>query len=610
MCGIAGVVGTGAGFSRPGAVERMVGVMRRRGPDGSGIEQWADAVLGHRRLAILDLSGRAGQPMLLPDRSVGVVFNGAIYNFVELREELRAGGHRFGNDSDTEVLLHGYVAWGVEALVRRLSGMFAFGLWDDRTRELFLVRDRLGVKPLLYCESAGELAFASTAGALRSAGHGSGLDAQMVADYLEWGVVPEQRSIWQGIAKLPPATVLRWHAGRSTQTRYWAPPLARPAGSISFADAVDETERLLLSAVRRRTRADVPIGALLSGGVDSALVCWALKEVGSEVTAFTFSTPGQPEDESAAARATAQELDISLETLVASASSDDWSDLLEAYSEPFACASALGMLRLAKSARNSVTVLLTGDGGDDVFLGYPHHRFLYLAGRLAGYLPGPAARALHAAGISPAEGWAKGARNFGGYLAGGLPAFLRVRGSYRMLRSHGVLGTRLAGIVPATQQLPPRPGSGRTLLPDYLEFAREHQFVAEYLAKVDGATMYHSLEARSPFLDHELWEFAASLPFEVRLRNGELKAVLREIARRRIGPRVATGAKRGFEVPVGARLAGEWRDRTRALFAMPLLREQGWLDSRPLLSMLDGRGRPPVEVWYVAVLESWLRQQD
>jgi asparagine synthase (glutamine-hydrolysing) len=179
-----------------------------------------------------------------------------------------------------------------------------------------------------------------------------------------------------------------------------------------------------------------------------------------------------------------------------------------------------------------------------------------------------------------------------------------------MLRSHGVLGTRLAGIVPATQQLPPRPGSGRTLLPDYLEFAREHQFVAEYLAKVDGATMYHSLEARSPFLDHELWEFAASLPFEVRLRNGELKAVLREIARRRIGPRVATGAKRGFEVPVGARLAGEWRDRTRALFAMPLLREQGWLDSRPLLSMLDGRGRPPVEVWYVAVLESWLRQQD
>lgn len=608
MCGITGLTSRQPADRDAHAVESMSNALRRRGPDGEGSALWETAALGHRRLAILDLSDRGRQPMVSEDGTVGLVFNGAIYNFAELRRELTTHGFGFRSDTDTEVLLHGYRHWGIDELTRRISGMFAFALWDDRSRELFLVRDRLGVKPLLYAMQGGTLAFASTARALRAAGFGGPLDEQAVMDFLEWGVVPEQRSIYRGVEKLPPATIGRWKDGRLETRCYWTPPTA-PARRGSFEDAVEQAEHLILSAVRKRTRADVPIGALLSGGIDSALVCWALRQVGSDISAYTFAAPGEPEDESNGARLTAQEIGIPLTVLEAEAPGDEWSDLTDAYAEPFACGSALGMLRLSAAARGAVTVLLTGDGGDDVFLGYPHHRSLSTAQRLAGMLPVPLARLGLGAGLRPpAAGPARRARNYAGYVAGGLGAFLRVRNSARRFGSHGLLGPRLRDLRPQSQTAVIVPGSGRRILDDYLGFALQHQFVAEYLAKVDGATMYHGLEARSPFLDHELWEFAAALPYPVRLHGGSLKAVLREIARRRISPRVAAGPKRGFEVPIAAWLRGKWQGRVTELLEDSHLSSGGWLDGRRLLAQTRRGEFPGSQLWYAVVLENWLRR--
>ena len=608
MCGIAGFASTGPLNGRDHGVEAMTADLHRRGPDGTGFSNWPAAVLGHRRLAIIDLSERGRQPMVSEDGAIGLVFNGAIYNFVELRNELEAAGCRFQSDTDTEVLLHGYRVWGIRELTRRCSGMFAYAIWDERSGELFLVRDRLGVKPLLYAVRQDGLAFASTARALRAAGLAGAINDQAVIDFLEWGVVPEQQSIYAGIEKLPPATIARWHEGRLDLHRYWHPPTADRREVLTFQDAVDRTEELLLASARRRTRADVPIGALLSGGIDSALVCWALREAGSSVQAYTFAAPGEPEDETADARRCADELGIPLVVLKTDAAETDWDDLSTAYAEPFACASALGMLRLSKAAREAVTVLITGDGGDDVFLGYPHHRFLHSAQRIARGTPEAVARMAQGSGLT-SSGPGRRMRNFASYLTGGLGAFLQVRNSARYFETEGLLGARLRGSIPASRTVAPVPGSGRTVLDDYLEYAREHQFVAEYLAKVDGSTMHYALEARSPFLDHELWEFGASLPYSIRLRGGLQKAVLREIARRRISERVAAGRKRGFEVPIQSWMSGRWRQRIEELLQSPALTAGGWLDGEAILKRVRQGSMPGTQLWYAVVLESWLRRE-
>jgi asparagine synthase (glutamine-hydrolysing) len=610
MCGIAGIVSCDPVSDGNVAVRTMTDMLQRRGPDGHGLCSWNTAILGHRRLAIIDLSELGGQPMLSTDEATGVVFNGAIYNFRELRADLERCGYVFRSTTDTEVLVHGYREWGIEGLVDRLCGMFAFAVYDDRSDDLFLVRDRLGVKPLLFAIRGDELAFASTVQALRSAGYGDAIDAQAVADFLEWGFVPEERSIYAGIRKLPPATILHWRRGQCRQWRYWSPRQSFD-DAIGFEEAVTETERRLLTAVDRRTFADVPIGALLSGGIDSALICWALRECGANVNAFTFSAPHHAEDEAGDACLTAKELSIPVHVLETGSSDDEWLELMQAFAEPFACGSALGMLRLSRTVRENAVVLLTGDGGDDAFLGYSQHRHLLAAERLAHWIPKPVARlGARSPEVASASGIVKRGRNFISYTTGGIGSFLRVRSSFRFFHSSGMLGPRLRDLLPSSQSLPVVPGAGRSVLRDYLEYDREHQFVSEYLTKVDGATMHHGLEARSPFLDHELWDFAASLPYAVRLHNGQPKAILRAIARRRISARLAAGRKRGFEVPIAAWLRDRWASRARRLLDGGALLSNGWLDTRNLWAEFTTGRVPGTIVWNAVVLAQWLESHE
>lgn len=582
--------------------------------------------------------------MLSPDCSIGIVFNGAIYNFRSLRNDLEALGYQFKSQTDTEVLVHGYREWGIAGLVSRIEGMFAFGIWDDVARKLFLVRDRLGVKPLVFASRGKQLAFASTVSALRAGGFANEIDEQAVADYLEFGFVTEARTIYANAARVPAASILEWSEQGTTVTQYWQPPSLLSSGSTApdFSEAVEETERLLLRAVEKRLFADVPVGSLLSGGVDSSLVCWALSQLGADITAYTVGTPLDPADETADAQATAAQLGIRHKIIDISATDDPGiSDLVTAYAEPFACSSALGMLGVSRAVAGEATVLLTGDGGDDVFLGYPEHRHLWFAERLARSSPHQAAELwqrwrekdrsdnlqivdrsdkLNSNDklnlVGPAQFGHRQFRRLGSFLdyaSGGLGAVTNAHDGLPAYRQHGVLGERLLNYTVDQRRIAWSPDSGREVLSNYLDYDRQTRFVSEFLTKVDGATMHHGLEARSPFLDRDLWEFAAALPFDLRLRHGRLKAVLRELARRKLGARVANGRKRGFTIPVERWITGRWRGEVEAMFRDSLLEREGWIRSGPALQWLDQSaqtGRAPKQLWYLFVLEAWLRKNQ
>ncbi len=614
MCGIAGIAGIADRLEAEARVRRMTTALAHRGPDGVGLESWPTAVLGHRRLAIFDLSEAGRQPMLSPDKSLGIVFNGAIYNFRELRAELEAKGYSFKSRTDTEVLIHGYDAWGMTGLVQRLRGMFAFGLWDERARKLFLVRDRLGVKPLVYAAHDGEIIFASTVRALLACGFKGELDEEAVAEFLEFGYVTDSRAIYRGVSKVAAATIIEWSDGIIKTQEYWTPPVVSDATAPSFDEAVEETERLFVRAVEKRLYADVPVGALLSGGVDSSLVCWAIRQAGGDVTAYTIGTPGDEWDETADARATAQSLGINHRVLeLSAADAPGVEELATAYAEPFACASALGMLRVSRAVATEATVLLTGDGGDDVFLGYPEHRHLWLAEKLARAIPQAAARGWLAVRESfPRFGPLRRAASFADYTTGGLGAVAAAHDGLPMYRQNGMLGERLQDASVTQRKTAWSHDSARQVLSEFLLHDRRGRFVGEYLPKVDGATMLYALEARSPFLDQELWEFAAALPFDLRLRHGQLKAILRELARRKVGERVARGRKRGFSIPVQRWIAGRWRAPLEEALRNSLLEQEGWIRTEPTLLQLEKAARAgfaPKQLWYIYVLESWLQRE-
>ena len=614
MCGIAGLAGFTNRDEARYRVRQMMSTLTRRGPDAEGLEVWNGAVLGHRRLSIYDLSELGRQPMLSPDSSIGIIFNGAIYNFRELRVKLEVEGYRFKSQTDTEVLVHGYDAWGLDGMLHKLRGMFAFALWDDRKQTLFLVRDRLGVKPLVYSSRNGQIAFASTVRALRVGGFADEIEDLAIADYLEFGYVTDQRTIYRGAQKVAAASVVEWSEGRLKTREYWRPPTPSST-QPSFAEAVEEAERLFVRAVEKRLFADVPVGALLSGGIDSSLVCWAIQHLGGDITAFTVGTSGDPSDETGDATETAKSLGIRHQVLQLSGDSEpNIDDLVSAFAEPFACASALGMLRVSKAVRDSATVLLTGDGGDDVFLGYPEHRHLWIAQRLARSLPGVLASGWRANRERiPQVGSLKRLSSFLNYSTGGLGAVACAHDGLPSYERYGMLGERLSGVSVSQRDIDWSNESGRNVLSEFLEYDRGNRFVGEYMTKVDGAAMFHSLEARSPFLDQDLWEFACSLSFELRLHGGRLKSVLRSIARQRLGERVARGRKRGFTVPVQRWLVGRWRNAFVELMQTSIMDQEGWINSRSVLNQLAvsaEKGWAPNQLWYIFVLESWLRHEQ
>lgn len=603
MCGIAGWAGP-TQEDAPAQLAAMLGCLVHRGPDQEGKAEGEGWGLGARRLAILDLA-TGGQPVRSEDGAVVAVFNGEIYNFVELRAGLAARGHRFRSTGDTEVLVHLWEEEG-ERLPEFLRGMFALALVDTRRRVLFLARDRLGKKPLYVAFQGKTLWFASELKSLRAGcPELQGVDQDALASFLAFGFVPEGECILPGVRKLPPAHrgVFQLQEGRWRQERYWALELSgdlRP----TRRQAVAEVRQRLAEAVRLRLRADVPVAVFLSGGIDSGLVAAlaSAAKPGLEVLTVGY---GRPDQDLRNARRTAHRLGLAVTEVDVDPRQGAalLPQLAEIYDEPLADPSAIPTLLVSRAARAFAPVVLNGDGGDEVFAGYRRHQ----AARLA-TLPGVAmARPLWERW--PGRGWG---RRFAAALASGEHPYLHW-GPVK-------LGPQGAAAALGTQ--PRLPATLMELLSEYASAPLPQQLRAldlffflpgDLLVKMDRATMATSLEARSPLLDQELAEYAGRLHPSLLFGTARTKPLLRAAARGVLPEVVRRAPKRGFEVPLAAWLAGPWAEEVRVVFEDPaaalrqVVSSQGLAPWRQWQRHADPQ-RASRAVFTLLTLEHWLRR--
>lgn len=585
MCGICGEFRFDDRAASGATLERMSDVLAPRGPDGSGALVRGGVGLAHRRLAIFDLSERGQQPMTDPDLGLSLVFNGAIYNYRELRDELRAQGYRFFSDSDSEVLLKAFHAWGEDCL-ERLHGMFAFALWDRERERLTLARDPLGIKPLYLSETAGALRFASTLPALLAAGDvDTELDPEGVHHYMSFhAVVPAPRTVLRGVRKLPPGNVLTLERGGARKQRsYWE---LRFEPSMADVDAVEARELVLASlrtAVRRRAVADVPVGVLLSGGVDSSLLVGLLAEGGQQgLRTFSIgfeSVGGEEGDEFRwsdliAERFATEHTRLRID---GGATLDALPDCIQAMSEPMVSHDVIGFFLLSREVARHVKVVQSGQGADEVFGGY--HWYPPLLDDESG--PGDYARVFCDRTQAEME---------------------------RVLHPRLAQGDASRSFV---EEHFARAGARRTI-DRALRLDTTVMLVEDPVKRVDNTTMASGLEARVPFLDRELVELAARLPAELKVGQGG-KHVLKEAARTVIPSAVIDRPKGYFPVPALKYLRGpllEWvRDalqsrtaRERELFQPAYVNE---LLERPEEHITPLRGS---KLWQIALLELWLQR--
>ena len=619
MCGIAGIIDQ-TGRPVDGALlQAMTAVQAHRGPDGEAIVCRGAAGLGHRRLAIIDLA-TGDQPMASDDGSVRIVFNGEIYNFRELRRDLESRGARFRTTSDTEVILRAYEAEGPDC-VRRLRGMFAFAILDERARRLVLARDRAGIKPLVYAWNGQRLLFASEIkGILEDTTVSRDLDLDALGQYLTFHYVPAPRTIFRSIRKLPPAStlVLSLDGGEPVVSRYWSLRF-EPNTRVTEREWVERLRAELADAVQCHMISDVPIGAFLSGGVDSSTVVALMAQASSApIRTFSIGFDEADFDELRFARQVAARYGTDhYEMVVKPNALEVLPKLAWHFDEPFADSSAIPTYYVSKITREHVTVALSGDGGDENFAGYRryaravelHERFdqgparltrpfLRLAG---GLLPVGA----------PGQAWTGmlGAESLERYFR--MVTFQR-RETLRRLLSDD-LG-ELAGSGPNPAVFSRLASEGGA--PDYVSTLQQIDMATylpdDILAKVDRASMAVSLESRVPFLDHRLMEFVATIPSSLKLRNGSGKYLLKQAMAQDLPDGILTRKKMGFGVPLGNWFRRELRDMTREVLLGRQARQRGIFrtsEVKALLSTHDaGRRDRSARLWALMCFELWMRQ--
>ena len=648
MCGIVGILDLSRSTSSElleSNVRRMTGALQHRGPDADGI--WTDApagiALGHRRLAVLDLSPAGQQPMTSVCGRYIISFNGEIYNFADLRAELErdSSEHLWRGRSDTEVLLAAIVRWGVEAAVKRAIGMFAVALWDRREQLLHLVRDRMGEKPIYYGQVGRCFLFGSELKALRAAENGPRtIDRRALALLLRHSYVPGPYSIYEGIRKLAPGSILTIGTDRPERVRaYWSLAQVVQAGkaarfSGSEAEAADELDRLLRQTIRGQMIADVPLGAFLSGGVDSSTVVALMQAQSARpVRTFTIGFDERAYDEARHAKAVARHLGTDHTELYVSAA-DALAvipELPQIYDEPFADVSQIPTLLVAGLARRHVTVSLSGDGGDELFGGYNRYFLARSLRRATGWLPRPA-RSLLARGITGLS------PNRWDRIVGGagrlLPASLRqhrigeglhkfadilrahdAQAMYRHLVSHWKEPTT---VVRDAEEAP-------TLLTDPCAWALRDDYTEQMmyldgvtylpddiLAKVDRATMAVSLESRVPLLDPRIVEFAWKLPLSFKVKGRQGKRLLRQVLYKYVPRQLIDRPKMGFGVPLDSWLRGPLREWASALLDPDRLAREGFFHTEPITKKwqdhLSGRCNWQYPLWNVLMFQSWLER--
>ena len=615
MCGIAGLLGASAGD--PDVLRRMVDRLEHRGPDGQGI--WTDTTAGvglaHRRLSVLGLGEVGAQPMLSASGRFVLVYNGETYDHLELRATLEASGRApsWRGGSDTETLLAGFEAWGVRATLERATGMWALAVWDRERGILTLARDRIGEKPLSYVAVAGGIAFASQPAALDHVpGFAARIDADALADLLRFAQIPRDRGIHIGVRKLPPGTLLELRPGRPVPEPepYWSFLDVARAGLADPIDASDTEQVTLVGealerSVRGQLLADVPLGAFLSGGIDSSLIVATMRRVAAgPVRTFTIGFAEDGFDESPHAQAVAAHLGTDHTELILTAQDalDLIPDLATVYDEPFADSSQLPTTLVSRLARDHVTVALSGDGGDELFGGYTRYRQAEWLTRLPRFIGRGAELVYGTLGQERRRSLAR-------TLAEGDWSVVR-----RLLSANPAAERLVLGVDPSAAEWAFRTdweateGLGglttRSMALDTIRYLPD-----DILHKVDRAAMSVSLETRVPLLDHRIVELAWRLPMRSRVRDGEGKWVLRELLARDVPRALFERPKSGFGIPVGAWLAGPLRPWAEDLLSPSTLRSDGLLDVDGVRRIWDdhteGRWDAGAELWPILMFQSW-----
>ena len=642
MCGFAGILST-AGFSRDELLEHasgMIAPITHRGPDDEGI--WADEragiALGFRRLAIIDLSPEGHQPMWSASRRFVLVFNGEVYNFSELRHELAQHGHGFRGHSDTEVILAAFEQWGVREAVRRFVGMFAIAVWDTHRRELSLVRDRLGKKPLYVYREPGLITFGSELKALLAGpSFDRAIDPDALSSYLRYLYVPAPQSIFRHVIKVPAAHILTVRDPRHTlpmPEAYWSlRDVARAGLSNPFAggdnEAVDELDSLLSDAVRGRLHADVPLGALLSGGIDSSAVVSVMQEASSRaVKTYTIGFAEEEYNEAGHAARVARHLGTDHTELMLSG--EDAQSLIprlpEIFDEPLADPSQLPTLLVSQLARRQVTVALCGDGGDELFGGY--NRYIYGTRVLprVNRVPRTLRHAVAAGvGCVPATAWDR-LSGISAVLPGLPVARIGERiGKLTHVMSAGSIGDMYCSLLSAWQQPADlvlnsrQTGDSNTRILDGVEPGRllDRMMLADQmtylpddlLAKLDRASMSVSLEVRAPLLDHRIVEFSWRLPHQLKLRDGVGKWILRQVLYRRVPKTLVERPKMGFSVPIDRWLRGPLKTWAESLLTPEEIGRGGLLAPPEILrtwrDFQAGRRSAGARLWAVIMFQAW-----
>jgi asparagine synthase (glutamine-hydrolysing) len=626
MCGIAGIFHHRKERDIDGALlRRMTAILAHRGPDGDGFFCAPGIGLGHRRLAIVDLAG-GDQPMFNEDRSVCVIFNGEIYNFQALRSELASQGHRFQTNSDTEVIVHAWEEWG-EACLDRFNGMFAFALWDARSETLFLARDRLGEKPLYYSHLAdGRLLFASELKSLLlSPEIDRSLDPQAIEEFFAFGYIPDPRSIYRSVRKLPPAHYLLVRRGEPVGE-------PRPYWDVQFIDGVrmrreEVLEELILrlrESVRMRMIADVPLGAFLSGGVDSSgvVAMMAGLEAGP-VSTFSIGFGSRGWDESAYAAAIAARYGTDHHVKEVDPNSFDLIDrLAQSYDEPFGDSSAMPTFRVCAMARENVTVALSGDGGDEVFAGYRRYRWHCAEERVRRLLPqsvrmpvfGMLGRLYPKLDWLPRPFRAKATlQELARDPVGAYCSSVSVCGEDLRRRLFGpALRRDLQGYSAADLLRVQMARSGSEHPLSQVQYADFKTYLpGDILTKVDRASMASSLEVRVPLLDHTLVEWAARVPAELKLHGREGKYVFKAALESYVPHDILYRPKQGFAVPLAAWFRGPLRERLRQASRGKVLQEAGLFEmrfvDRLIEQHLSGAFDHSAPLWALLVFDAFLR---
>jgi asparagine synthase (glutamine-hydrolysing) len=652
MCGFAGIIDFDRGTAEQPlrlAAAHMASTVRHRGPDDSGV--WIDPVagiaLGHRRLAILDLSPAGHQPMTSASGRYVIVYNGEIYNHQELRREVDScanGSFAFRGRSDTEVMLAAFERWGVPLTLSRLNGMFAFALWDRRDRRLYLGRDRMGEKPLYYGWVGKTFLFGSELKALKA--HPffiAQINRDALALYMRHSCIPAPHSIFRGVYKLPPGTLLTLDSnadGNAKPVPYWSlEKVARDGGRAILpypeAESLKMLESLLREAVRIRMVADVPLGVFLSGGIDSCIVA-ALMQTQSGRPVRTFSIGLHESDYNEAHYAAEVARYLGTDHTELYVTHDDALAVIpllpEIYDEPFADSSQIPTLLLSRMARQQVTVALSGDGGDELFGGYNRHVWSAGIWRTLGRLPKAARRAV-ASVINEVsrERWdslfqvfepalpKRVKHRMPGYklhkLASILPA-ADLESAHLALVSHWANPGSIAigAQEPYTLLTTASDGASLSALTERMMLLDALTYLPDdILTKLDRASMAVGLEARVPLLDHRVVEFAWRIPLSMKVRNRQGKWIMRQLLNRHVPPRLIDRPKSGFGVPLNTWLRGPLRDWAEALLDERRIRSEGFFKSQPIREkwdeFLSGRGAWEYHLWDVLMFQAWLSEQ-